>query len=93
MSGRLGQMPGLARDADILVAHNAIPEDATGVAALLHMTPGYIGELAGEARVKRLVLTHLMARTVNRRDKTLARIRANYKGPVSFPDDLDVLRP
>jgi len=93
MSGRLGQMPGLARNADILVAHNAIPEDATGVAALLHMTPGYIGELAEEARVKRLVLTHLMARTINRRDETLARIRAKYKGPVSFPDDLDVLRP
>jgi len=93
MSGRLGRMPELARDADILVAHNAVPEDATGVAALLHMKPSYIGELAAAAQVKNLLLTHLMARTLGREQETIALIRKKYGGPVEFPADLDVVRP
>jgi len=57
MSGRLRAMPDLAKNSDILVAHNAIPDDATGVAALLHMTPSYIGSMAKEASVKKFI-TH-----------------------------------
>ncbi|NDP46912.1 MAG: hypothetical protein GZ085_00710 [Sulfuriferula multivorans] len=93
MSGRLRQMPRLARGSDILVAHNAIPEDATGAAANLHMKPSYIGEMAATAGVKPLVLSHLMRRTIDRRDETLQIIRKQYTGPVSFPNDLDVIRP
>jgi ribonuclease BN (tRNA processing enzyme) len=93
MSGRLGQMPRLARGSDILVAHNAIPEDATGAAANLHMKPGYIGEMAASAGVKHLALSHLMRRTIDRKDETLQQIRRHYSGPVSFPNDLDVIRP
>jgi len=93
MNGSLGRMPALARDSDILVAHNAVPEDATGVATNLHMKPSYIGAMAAEAGVKQLVLSHLMRRTINRKDETLRIIRQKYKGPVSFPDDLDVIRP
>ena len=93
MSGRLGRMPSLARGSDILVAHNAIPEDATGVAANLHMKPGYIGGMAAEAGVKQLLLSHLMLRTIDRKDETIRRIREKYQGRVSFPNDLDVIRP
>jgi len=93
MSGRLRQMPGLAKGSDILVAHNAVPEDAVGVPARLHMTPSYIGEMAAEAGVRQLLLTHLMRRTIDRREETLRLIRAHYHGPVAFPDDLDVFRP
>ena len=93
MSGRLGQMPKLARGSDILVAHNAIPEDATGAAVNLHIKPSIIGEMAATAGVKQLVLSHLMRRTIDRRDETLLLIRKRYKGPVSFPNDLDVIRP
>ena len=93
MSGRLGQMPKLAHGSDILVAHNAIPEDATGAAANLHMKPSYIGEMAATAGVKHLVLSHLMRRTIDRKDETLRLIRNKYKGIVTFPDDLDVIRP
>lgn len=92
MNGSLDRMPVLARTSDILVAHNAIPEDATGVAANLHMKPSYIGAMAAEAGVKQLLLTHLMRRTIDRKDETLRVIRQKYKGPVSFPDDLDVIR-
>lgn len=93
MNGSLGRMPALAHASDILVAHNAIPEGATGVAANLHMKPGYIGEIAAEAGVKQLVLSHLMRRTIDRKDETVRIIRERYKGPVSFPDDLDVIVP
>lgn len=93
MSGRLGQMPKLAQGSDILVAHNAIPEDATGGAANLHMTPSYIGKMAATAGVKKLLLSHLMRRTIDHKDETLELIRKHYKGPASFPIDLDVIRP
>ena len=91
MSGRLGQMPKLAQDSDILVAHNAIPEDATGAAANLHMTPTYIGRMAATARVKHLLLSHLMRRTVDRKEETVRFIRKHYLGPVTFPNDLDTI--
>ena len=93
MSGRLRAMPDLARNSDILVAHNAIPEDATGVAALLHMTPSYIGRMAKKANVKLLLLTHLMKRSISRKSETLALIKKSYKGKVIFPNDLDVFTP
>lgn len=93
MSGQLGQMPVLARGSDILVAHNAIPEEASGAAANLHMKPSYIGTLAAAAGVRQLVLSHLMQRTVDRKVDTTRFIREAYKGPIRFPNDLDVIRP
>jgi ribonuclease BN (tRNA processing enzyme) len=93
MSGQLDNFPKLAEGSDILVAHNAIPEDATGVPALLHMKPSYIGQLSSSAKVKRLLLTHLMQRTINRKDETLSFIRDSFRGPAEFPEDLDVYSP
>ncbi len=93
MSGRLHQMPILAKNSDILVAHNAIPEAAAGVPALLHMKPGYIGKMAADAKVKQLLLTHLMRRTVNDKIATTEFIRRYYDGPIEFPDDLEIMRP
>lgn len=93
MSGRFGTMPGLAQDSDILVAHNVIPEDATGVPQLLHMKPSYIGKLAAQSNAKQLLLTHLMKHSVNRKDETLQLISEYYEGPVSFPEDLDTIKP
>ena len=93
MSGRLRAMPDLAKNSDILVAHNAIPEDATGVAALLHMTPSYIGSMAKQANVKQLLLTHLMKRSLSVKKQALQLIRKKYTGKVSFPRDLDSFHP
>ncbi len=93
MSGRLGEMATLAKGSDILVAHNAVPEDVTGVAANLHMTPSTIGKIANQAGVKKLLLTHLMKRSVSLKEKTRKLIKKNYKGDVSFPNDLDVIKP
>lgn len=93
MSGRLGEMPTLAKNSDIWVAHNAINEDATGVAANLHMTPTMIGKIAKKANVKKVLLTHLMKRSLSVKPETLELIKKNYKGDVSFPKDLDIIHP
>lgn len=93
MSGRFGAMPDLARNSDILVAHNVIPESATGVVTNLHMKPSYIGKLAAKSNTRQLVLTHLMKRSANRKEETLQLIREYYSGPVSFPEDLDTITP
>lgn len=79
----------LATDADIFVAHNAVPEGATGIERRLHMPPSVIGRIAGDARVKQLVLSHRMLRTLGREGETLAEVRRRYAGPVAFADDLD----
>jgi len=93
MSGRLGEMPTLAKNSDIWVAHNAINESATGIAANLHMTPSMIGKIAKQANVKKVLLTHLMKRSLSVKKETLKLIKSQYKGDVSFPRDLDVIRP
>ena len=79
----------LAKHADIFVAHNAIPEGATGAARDLHMPPSVIGEIAATAQVKQLVLSHRMMRTLGKEDESLRNIRDSYSGPVSFANDLD----
>lgn len=93
MSGRLGAMPRLAKDSDILVAHNAVPEDITGVAANLHMKPSTIGELAAKADPSRLLLTHLMERSLGVKPETLQLIGKSYAGQIDFPKDLDSFHP
>jgi ribonuclease BN (tRNA processing enzyme) len=79
----------LARGADVLVAHNAVPEGATGVERGLHMPPSVIGQIAHSAQVKQLVLSHRMLRTLGKEDETLAAIRKKYEAPAAFANDLD----
>lgn len=79
----------LAKNADLFVAHNAVPEGATGIERRLHMPPSVIGQIAQDARVKRLVLSHRMLRTLGKEDQTLSEIKKRYPGPVEFANDLD----
>ncbi len=79
----------LASNADLFVAHNAVPEGATGVERRLHMPPSVIGEIAGNAHVKQLVLSHRMLRTLGKEKQTEAEIRLHYSGPIAFANDLD----
>jgi ribonuclease BN (tRNA processing enzyme) len=83
----------LARDADLLVAHHAIPEEARGVARNLHMPPSVIGQIAARAQVKQLVLSHRMKRNLGREPASSAQIRHAYSGPLQFADDLQCFRP
>jgi ribonuclease BN (tRNA processing enzyme) len=79
----------LATNADLLVAHNAVPEGATGVERRLHMPPSVIGTTAGNAHVHQLVLSHRMLRTLGNEKETEAEIRLHYAGPLAFANDLD----
>jgi ribonuclease BN (tRNA processing enzyme) len=82
-------LPRLATNADLFIAHNAVPEGATGIERRLHMPPSVIGEIAGSAHVKSLVLSHRMLRTLGKETETQAEIRKRYSGPIAFANDLD----
>jgi len=79
----------LAMNADLFIAHNAVPEGAVGIERRLHMPPSVIGQIAEDAKVKRLVLSHRMLRTLGKEDETQSEIKKRYLGPVAFANDLD----
>lgn len=79
----------LAANADLLIAHNAVPESATGIERRLHMPPSVIGQIAADAQVKSLVLSHRMLRTLGKEGETEKEIRKRYAGPIAFANDLD----
>jgi ribonuclease BN (tRNA processing enzyme) len=82
-------LPQLAANSDLFIAHNAVPEGATGVERNLHMPPSVIGQIAEKAHVKHLVLSHRMLRTLGKEDQTRSEIKKRYSGPVEFANDLD----
>ncbi len=86
-----GALTQLAANADLFVAHNAVPEGAVGFERRLHMPPSVIGQIAGDAHVKHLVLSHRMLRTLGKEDQTRSEIKKRYSGPVEFANDLDCL--
>lgn len=92
-NGDNGNLQHLAKDADILVAHNAVPEGATGIERNLHMPPSVIGQIASEANVRQLVLAHRMVRTLGKEPQTLEVISHSFKGKSVFANDLDCFTP
>lgn len=91
MNGEYGLLPRLAKDSEILVAHNAIPEDAQGVARFLHMPPSVIGQLASESTIGTLVLSHFMLRSLPLQQQTIDIIGQTFDGPVMLSQDLDCI--
>ncbi len=89
MNGDNHTLEKLASGVDLLIAHNAVPEGAKGVERNLHMPPSVIGEIAAAAKVKHLVLSHRMNRTLGREAESANNIRKNYRGPMDFADDGD----
>ena len=79
----------LAAQADLFVAHNSVPEGAAGIERRLHMPPSVIGQIAAAARVKSLVLSHRMLRTLGKEEQTQVEIKKQYSGPIQFANDLD----
>jgi ribonuclease BN (tRNA processing enzyme) len=79
----------LASNADIFVAHNAVPEGASGVERRLHMPPSVIGTIAADAHVKQLVLSHRMLRTLGKEKETQIEIGRRFSGTILFANDLD----
>jgi ribonuclease BN (tRNA processing enzyme) len=71
-----------ARDADVLVMHMAI---AAGATSPLHAAPATIGRVARDARVGRLVLSHIGPFDL---DAAVADVKKVYSGPVTVGADL-----
>lgn len=92
MNGDYHTLGTLAKNSTILVAHNAVPKGTKGVGVKLHMTPDTIGDIAQEAEVKKLVLSHRMLRTLGRETESTKDIRKHYKGPLQFANDLSIYR-
>ena len=91
MNNQTGNLARLAGGSQLLVAHNAIPQNSVGVARNLHMPPSEIGKIAEQAEVGTLLISHRMNRTSGQEQaaQTLAEIRKSYQGPVLFANDLD----
>jgi len=92
MNGDYHTLEQLAKNTNILVAHNAVPKGATGVASKLHMTPNIIGQIAQKTQPKTLVLSHRMFRTLGKEKETTKEIRRHYKGTLKFANDKSFYR-
>lgn len=81
------------KDANLFIAHHAIPEGTTGVARQLHMPPSKIGQIAKAAKIKQLLLSHHMNRSLNDIKQSKNRIQEQYAGPLHFAKDLACYKP
>lgn len=82
-----------AKDASVLVMHLVVPENVSGVARRLHAPPGVVGRLAARSGAKKLVLGHLMARSLKELDKNVEFVRSEYKGEIIIAEDLACIAP
>lgn len=91
MNGSSGNLEKLAINSNLLVANNAIAQQAGRIASNLHMRPQTIGEIAARAGVKKLALSHFMLRSMNKKNETTHIIKKQYKGEFVLTDDLMVV--
>jgi len=97
-SDQNGSNPAFAKfaaGADVLVVHVAVPESVGGFGAALHAKPSVWGQMASDAGVGTLVLSHLSSiapRTTEGDlpgfDEKLAHVRSRYEGPLVIAEDL-----
>jgi len=87
-NGHNPKFAALIKGADILIMDHAVPEQTDEVSGELHARPSEIGQLAAEAGVGKLILSHNMARSLSHLDENLVLIRQHYKGPVTVAEDL-----
>ncbi len=92
MNGDYNTLEKLGFKTDILVMHNAVPKNAKGVAAKLHMTPLTIGEIAKKAEARSVLVSHRMLRTLGKEKETNCEIRRNYEGDVEYANDKDMYK-
>ncbi|WP_372655678.1 MBL fold metallo-hydrolase, partial [Halobacteriovorax sp.] len=87
MTNRFNVLEKFAKDADILVASNSIPEKASKRAKTLHMPPSEIGLIAKKSQVKKLVLSHFFKRTLSTQKESLSTIKKVFDGNVVLAND------
>jgi len=67
---------------------SVMPEHVSGVGRNLHAPPSVIGKIAAATNAGILVLSHLMAHSLERGDENLKQIRTRSHRPVICADDL-----
>ncbi|MGI9271218.1 MAG: MBL fold metallo-hydrolase [Woeseiaceae bacterium] len=84
-----------ASGVDALVIHMAVPESVTGFPGDLHAKPSVWGQVATDANVGTLVVSHLSAVAPGATEsdspalaEKLEFLRSNYKGPMLLAEDL-----
>lgn len=87
-----------ARNADLLVMHFAASESPSPTARAMHATPNAVGRIARDARVGRLVLSHVIdgpdghpdsaSYSGTRLEDNVSVVRSLYSGPVEVATDL-----
>jgi len=84
-----------ASGVDVLVVHVAVPETARGFGAALHAKPSVWGQMATDAGVGTLVLSHLSSIAPRNAEgdlagfgEKLAHLRSRYEGPLVIAEDL-----
>lgn len=79
----------IAAGTDLLIFNAVVldPPDSPAVLYTLHTPPHTIGEVARDARVGRLLLSHLSPSTDLHRQTVAASIRQSYAGPVALAED------
>jgi ribonuclease BN (tRNA processing enzyme) len=91
MNGTSGNLDILAKNTNLLIANNAIPENAHPAARRLHMMPTRIAKIAGNATPQKLLLSHFMRRTVDKKQQTISIIKKSYSGNIILAQDLDLI--
>ena len=89
MTNHYNTVTTLAKDSDLLIAHNTVPEPTTTGQYVIHMPPSEIAKIATEANVKKLVLSHRSPGVVALDPQSIELIQKSYHGPILIADDLD----
>lgn len=77
-----------AKEANILVMHMPVAEDATGAASALHAKPSEIGTIASKSGARSLLLSHFMSRSLKNLDANVDTVMAQYDARPSIASDL-----
>jgi ribonuclease BN (tRNA processing enzyme) len=91
-------LPGLrtiAKGSDLLVFNSVVldPPDSRAILYTLHTPPGAIGELARDAGVHGLLLSHISPAVEQSHDAVLESIQRTYRGAVTFATDVTRVQP
>lgn len=87
-----GELSSFAKNADLLVADFAIPQNAGGITQELHMTPSQIALIAKKSKTKHLLLSHIMKRSEAHLEESVTIIKKEYAQKISIAEDLMIIK-
>ena len=79
-----------ATGADLLIHECSVPDEFKEIYTT-HTTPGDLGKLAAEAKVKALVLVHLYPQLEEELGEALRSIRTSFSGKIIVPRDTQII--